>query len=143
VLAVADGVVVYVDDGMPDEAPAVPMVPKSKSDYGGNNVVVEITQNVFAWYAHLRQGSITVEVGDAVRAGAYHRAGKYRPLRHFGLLDKPDPIVGRSLPFVFSGFALDATIDFDASKPDRLVIGQDTRRVRSVYPLSGSIVDFP
>src|SRR5207342_1654404 len=70
VLAVADGTVVLIYDGMPDQTPFVLMVPKSKSDYGGNNLILEIAPNVFAWYAHLRQGSLKVKVGDAVKAGA-------------------------------------------------------------------------
>src|SRR5690348_3776391 len=57
-------------NGMPDETPSVLMAPKSKSDYGGNNVLLEIAPNVFAWYAHLRQGSLTVKAGDAVKTGA-------------------------------------------------------------------------
>ena len=70
VLAVADGTVVSLHDGMPDQTPFVFMTPKSTSDYGGDNVKVEIAPNVFAWYAHLREGSIAVKVGDAVKAGA-------------------------------------------------------------------------
>jgi Peptidase family M23 len=105
ILAVADGTVVYIQDGMPDETPFVSMVPKSKSDYGGNNIILKIAPNVFAWYAHLRQGSVTVKVGDAVKAGApIAKLGNSGPSEgphlHFGLLDKPDPVAGRSLPFV-------------------------------------------
>jgi hypothetical protein len=37
VLAVADGTVVSVNDGVPDQAPFTFMVPKSISDYGGQN----------------------------------------------------------------------------------------------------------
>jgi hypothetical protein len=48
VLAVADGTVVSVHDGMSDQTPFVLMTPKSTSDYGGNNVMVEIAPNVFA-----------------------------------------------------------------------------------------------
>ena len=48
VLAVADGTVVSTHDGMPDETPSVPMVPNSKSDYGGNRVILEIAPNIFA-----------------------------------------------------------------------------------------------
>ena len=135
VLAVADGTVVYIHDGMPDETPSVLMVPKSKSDYGGNNVILEIAPNVFAWYAHLRQGSLTVKVGDAVKAGApIAKLGNTGPSEgphlHFGLLNKPDPIAGRSLPFVFDSFTLDGAVDFDTSKGDRLVIRPDARQVR-------------
>ena len=135
VLAVADGTVVSLHDGMPDQTPFVFMTPKSTSDYGGDNVKVEIAPNVFAWYAHLREGSIAVKVGDAVKAGApIGKLGNTGPSEgphlHLGLLDKPDPIAGRSLPFVFDSFTLVGAIDFDASKADRLVVLPDSRQVR-------------
>jgi hypothetical protein len=148
VLAVADGTVVSTHDGMADQTPFVLMVPKSKSDYGGNNVILEIAPNVFAWYAHLRQGSVTVKVGDAVKAGApIAKLGNSGPSEgphlHLGLLDKPDAIAGRSLPFVFAGFTLVGAIDFKASNGDRLVILPESRRVRFAYPLYGGIQNYP
>jgi hypothetical protein len=148
VLAVADGTVVSIHDGMPDQTPFVFMVPKSKSDYGGNNLILEIAPNVFAWYAHLRQGSITVKVGDAVKAGApIAKLGNTGPSEgphlHLGLINKPDAIAGRSLPFVFGSFTLVGAIDFDASKGDRLVIIPDSRQVRFAYPLYGGIQNYP
>jgi hypothetical protein len=148
VLAVADGTVVSIHDGMPDQTPFVLMVPKSKSDYGGNNVVLEIARNVFAWYAHLHQGSLTVKIGDAVKAGApIGKLGNSGPSEgphlHFGLIDKPDAIVGRSLPFVFDSFTLVGAVDFDASKGDRLVIMPDLRQVRFAYPLYGGVQNYP
>jgi Peptidase family M23 len=148
VLAVADGVVVSVHDGMPDQTPFVLMVPKSKADYGGNNLILEIAPNVFAWYAHLRQGSIAVKVGDAVKAGApIAKLGNTGPSEgphlHLGLLNKPDPLAGRSLPFVFESFTLAGAVDFDASKGDRLVIRPDSREVRLAYPLYGGIQNYP
>lgn len=148
VLAVADGTVVSIHDGMPDQTPFVLMVPKSKSDYGGNNLMLQIAPNVFAWYAHLRQGSLTVKVGDAVKAGTpIAKLGNTGPSEgphlHLGLLDKPDAITGRSLPFVLDSFTLAGAIDFDASKGDRLVILPDSRQVRFAYPLYGGILNFP
>ena len=147
VLAVADGTVVSIHDGMPDQTPFVFMVPKSKSDYGGNNLILEIAPNVFAWYAHLRQGSITVKVGDAVKAGALiaklgNTGPSEGPHLHLGLIDKPDPVAGRSLPFMFDGFTLVGAVDFDASKGDRLVILPNSRQVRFAYPLYGGIQNY-
>ncbi len=148
VLAVADGTVVSVHDGMSDQTPFVLMTPKSTSDYGGNNLMLEIAPNVFAWYAHLRQDSIKVKVGDAIKAGAsIARLGNTGPSMgphlHFGLLDKPDPIAGRSLPFVFDSFILVGAVDLDKSEGDRLVIMAQSRQVWSEYPLYGGIQNFP
>jgi hypothetical protein len=147
VLAVADGTVVSIHDGMSDETPFVTMTPKSQSDYGGNNLMLEIAPNVFAWYAHLRQGSLKVKVGEVVKAGApIAKLGNTGPSEgphlHLGLLDKPDPFAGRSLPFVFNSFALVGAVDFDASKADRLVILPQSRQVRSEYPLYGGIQNY-
>ena len=148
VLAVADGTVVSIHDGMSDATPFVAMTPKSTSDYGGNNVMMEIAPNVFAWYAHLRHGSIAVKVGDAVKAGASigklgNTGPSTGPHLHLGLLDKPDPIAGRGLPFVFDSFTLVGAVDFDKSEGDRLVIAPRSRQVRSEYPLYGGILNFP
>jgi len=103
-------------------------------------VILEIAPNVFAWYTHLRRGSLTVKVGDAVKAGApIAKLGNTGPSEgphlHLGLVDKPDAIAGRSLPFVFDSFTLVGAIDFDASKGNRLVScrirGRFGPRVRS------------
>lgn len=148
VLAVADGTVVSTHDGMPDEMPLQAMTPKTKEDYGGNHVMLEIAPNVFALYAHLHPGSLTVKVGDTVKAGTpLGKIGNTGPSNgphlHFGLSDKPDFFTGRSLPFLFDAFTLVGAIDFDASKPDRLVILPDARQVRNAYPLYGGIQNFP
>jgi murein DD-endopeptidase MepM/ murein hydrolase activator NlpD len=120
--------------------------PKAKSNYGGNNLMLEIAPDVFAWYAHLRQGSLTVKAGDAGKAGApIAKLGNTGPPTgphlHSGLLDKPDPISGRTQPFVC--FTLAGAVDFDASKGDRLVIMAQSRPVRSAYPLYGGIQNYP
>ncbi len=147
-LAVADGTVVSVHDGMAGGTPFVAMMPISKSDYGGNNLMLKIAPHVFAWYAHLHEGSLKVKVGDAVKAGSSiaklgNTGPSTGPHLHFGLLDKPDPFAGRSLPFLFDSFTLVGAVDFDASKEDKLVIASQSRQLRSEYPLYGGIANFP
>jgi hypothetical protein len=148
VLAVADGTVVSVQDGMPDETPPEAMVPKTKSDFGGNHVMLQIAPKVFALYAHLHPGSITVKVGDVVKAGARigaigNTGPSTGPHLHFGLADKPDFFAGRSLPFVFDSFTLVGAVDFETSTGDRLVIRPQSRQARFEYPLYGGIQDYP
>ena len=50
---------------------------------------------------------------------------------------------GRALPFVFDRFTLAGTMDLATAEGDTLVITPESRQVRSAYPLSGSIQNFP
>jgi Peptidase family M23 len=148
VLAVADGTVVSIQDGKPETTPNVPMIPETREDYGGNHVILEIAPNVFALYVHLHPGSLTVKVGEVVKAGAPlakigNTGPSMGPHLHFGLSDKPDFFAGRSLPFVFDSFTLVGAVDFDTSEGDRVVIVPDSREVRLAYPLYGGIQNYP
>jgi len=66
---VADGTIVSMQDGMPDETPFQVLVPKAKEDYGGNHVILEIAPNVFALYLHLQSGSLRVNAITMNAAG--------------------------------------------------------------------------
>ena len=148
VFAVADGSVFSIQDGKPETTPNKAMTPQSKSDFGGNQVVLEIAPNVFAVYAHLQPGSLRVKIGDKVKAGApLARIGNTGPSLgphlHFGLLNRPDLSTGRSLPFVIDSYTFAGTVDFKASQADTVAITQNSKQVRSVYPLYGSIQNFP
>src|SRR5215472_458536 len=148
VLAVADGTVVSVQDGKPDATPNKVMTPKTSSDFGGNQVLLEIAPNVFAVYEHLQPGSLRVKVGDTVKVGApLARIGNTGPSLgphlHFGLLNRPDIFTGRSLPFLIDSYTLAGTVDFKASQGDTLPVTPNSKQVRSVYPLHGGIQNFP
>jgi len=121
---------------------------EKQSGVGGNKVILKIAPNVFAAYEHLEQGSLTVKVGDKVKAGAVlAKLGNTGPSTgahlHFGLLDRPDVFTGRALPFVFDRYTLAGTVDFAASEGDTLVISPESRQIRSAYPLWGGIQNFP
>jgi hypothetical protein len=146
--AVAAGTVVAVQDRKPEGTPGVPSVPESQSDFAGNRVILKLAPRVFALYAHLQPGSITVDVGDKVKAGAVlARLGNTGPSEglhlHFGISNRRDFFSGRSLPFVFDRFTVAGTVDLEKSEGDRLVISPESRQVRAAYPLYGSIQNFP
>jgi len=111
-------------------------------------VILEIAPNVFTLYGHLHTGSLTVKVGDVVKAGAPlakigNTGPSLGPHLHFGLYDKPDLSAGRSLPFVFDSFTMVGAVDFDASEGDRVMMTPDSRQVHSAYPLVGSVQNYP
>jgi len=148
VYAVANGTVVSVQDGKPDATPNKAMTPKTLSDFGGNQVMLEIAPKVYAVYAHLQPGSLRVKVGDTVKVGATlakigNTGPSLGPHLHFGLLNRPDLFTGRSLPFVIDSYTLAGTADFKASQGDTVAITPESKQVRSVYPLYGSIQNFP
>lgn len=148
VLAVADGTVVFTQDGKPAQTPGATIPAQTQSDIGGNKVVLKIAPKVFAVYEHLQPGSLTVKDGDKVKAGkTLAKLGNTGPSTgphlHFGLLNSPDVFTGRALPFVIDRYTLAGTVDLGASQGDTLATTPDSKQVRSAYPLWGSIQNYP
>ncbi len=123
VLAVADGTVVFTQDGEPEQTPGEAIPATKLSQIGGNKVILQIAPKVFAAYEHLQPGSLTVKVGDKVKAGAVlaklgNTGPSTGPHLHFGLLDRPNIVTGRALPFVFDHYTLAGTVDIANSQGD-------------------------
>jgi len=147
VRSVADGEVVFVRDGMPEETPFQPPANvKRPLDFAGNQVVVRIRPGVFATYVHLQPGSIEVGVGAQVRTG--QRLGRLgnsgnstAPHLHFGLSDGPDILTSNSLPFVIDRYRFVGVVSPD-SEPTDIHIIPAPRRERVTHPLVNSVTDF-
>ena len=120
VVSVAEGTVVAVRDGQPEEAPREPPAAVHRpEDIGGNQVVVQVRPDVWAMYEHLQPGSIDVRVGDRVAAGEpLGRLGNSgnsdAPHLHFQLSDGPDILTSNSLPYLFDRYTLSGKVDGDA-----------------------------
>lgn len=130
VLAVADGVVVEVKDGIPENTPpadskegtppAVTLaVEMTMETVTGNHINLDLGGGVYAMYAHLQPGSIRVKLGDKVTPGQVvgllgnsGHAGE--PHLHFQLMDRNSPLNSEGLPYYFSGFKLAGRISGDS-----------------------------
>jgi hypothetical protein len=117
VRSVADGTVIYVRDGMPDQSPSGEVTGIERpEDFGGNQVMVEIAPDIYAWYAHLAPSSVVVAVGDQVTTGQLlgrlgNSGHSTAPHLHFGLLDAPNSTTGNGVPMVVYRYELVGTID--------------------------------
>jgi hypothetical protein len=155
-LAVADGTVVHVRDGMPEESPNQPPANvRTTADYQGNSVVLEIRPGVFAVYAHLQPGSVRVKVGDQVTAGQVlgllgNTGNSSAPHLHFGIQDGPEILTSNSLPFVFDRYTLqgmitEAQLDAVSTGPDPapVSLGGSVAEQADTHPLYLTVIGFP
>jgi hypothetical protein len=69
VLAVADGTVVEAMRDLPDQPPGAAPRSLTIPEIAGNHVILDLGGGRYAMYAHLAPGSVTVHVGDHIRAG--------------------------------------------------------------------------
>ena len=71
ILAVADGTVVQAVDAFDDQVPGVLPDPKTidLGNIDGNHIVLDIGHGKYAFYAHLKRGSVLVAKGAHVKRG--------------------------------------------------------------------------
>ena len=112
-LAVADGIVVVVKDGIPENipGPASRAVPITLETVGGNHVIVDIGSGRYAFYAHLQPGSLRVRLGDRVRKGHVvglvgNSGNSTEPHLHFHVSDGPSPLGSEGLPYRYDSFEI-------------------------------------
>ena len=112
-LAVADGMVVAVKDGIPENipGPASRAVPITLETVGGNHVIVDIGGGRYAFYAHLQPGSLRVRLGDRVRKGQVvglvgNSGNSTEPHLHFHVSDGTSPLGSEGLPYGYDSFEI-------------------------------------
>ena len=152
--AVADGPVVAVVDGLPEQVPGVDPTGLTLAQYGGNHVVQDLGNGNFAFYAHLKTGSVKVKPGDRLSAGQVlgnvgNTGNSTAPHLHFHVMSTPDPLRADGLPFVFRSFRLTdrladmAAVDaVEAGGPARPVPGSTVRAETNVSPLNLDVMTY-
>jgi murein DD-endopeptidase MepM/ murein hydrolase activator NlpD len=110
-LAVANGTVVGVKDGIPENIPGVTSraVPITLETVGGNYVILDLGQGQYAFYAHLQPGSLKVKPGDKVKRGQVlglvgNSGNSTEPHLHFHTSNRNSPLSSEGLPYVLDSF---------------------------------------
>ncbi len=111
VMAVADGTVVAVKDGIPENVPGGRAVPITLETVGGNHVILDIGGGSYAFYAHLQPGKIRVKMGDRVRTGQAlallgNSGNSTEPHLHFHVCDANSPLACEGVPYLLKSFSV-------------------------------------
>ena len=127
IIAVADGTVVKVRDGIPDN----PVVGVMGSDPSGNYLILDIGNSTYADYLHFIPGTFKVKEGDYVHAGDTlgllgNSGGSLAPHLHFQVTNGPE-IFDEGIPYVLRSFNVSGQLPsggcsyYDMILPDALI----------------------
>lgn len=110
-LAVADGTVVQLQDGLPENVPNSNQfaLPITEKNLPGNYLVIQIGKGAYAGYAHIIPGSFKVRVGDRVRknqvlAKLGNSGNSSEPHLHFQIIDQASFLKSNGIPYGFAHF---------------------------------------
>jgi murein DD-endopeptidase len=111
VLAVADGVIAATRDDVAESASIAGHPRNALEDATGNYVALDLGHGRFAFYEHLKPGSLRVARGDRVRRGQVLAALGFTgdstgPHLHFHVADANSPLGAEGVPYVFEQFQL-------------------------------------
>lgn len=109
--AVADGRVIAVQDGIPENIPQSPRMatPINLKTIAGNYVIEELDGGLYALYAHLIPGSLRVKAGNHVIKGQVlgrlgNSGNSSEPHLHFQISTGKLPLNGEGVPFEIDSF---------------------------------------
>jgi hypothetical protein len=154
ILAVADGVVVGLENSLDDQKPGTLPDPSTINigNVDGNHIVLDIGGGIYAFYAHLEKNSVTVKLGDHVkRAQVLAKLGNTgntsAPHLHFHLMQSPSVLCSNGIPYVMDSFDEAGNIKYDYA--DETELSADFSKAfrppntrHDQYPLDLEIVNF-
>lgn len=145
-LAVADGIVVALKDGIPENVPGITSraVPITLETVGGNHVILDIGDGRYAFYAHIKPGTLRVRQGERVRRGQVvglvgNSGNSTEPHLHFHISDANSPLGSEGIPYTHDAVELVGRCR---------VIGAACERTtpavrRGEMPMQNALVRFP
>lgn len=147
VLAVADAVVAAVRDDVPEVASVAAQTKHAIGDATGNYVALDLGHDRFAFYEHLKPGSLRVRVGQRVRRGEVLGALGFTgdstgPHLHLHVADANAPLDAEGVPYVFTEFEeLGAYPSMDQFGSSPWSPGAPARR-HAAWPGPNTVVQF-
>ena len=154
VLAVADGVVAdAVDDMAESSTLSESEGPLALENASGNYVTLDLGRRHYAFYEHLKHGSITVKRGQRVRSGQVigqlgnSGSSSSGPHLHFHIADARNELAAEGLPYVFRNFevvgAYDGIETFTTGEHWKSPSPAAAGRRSMELPGANTVIEFP
>ena len=155
-LAVADGTVVKVIDGLPEQVPGVFPSNIGVDEADGNSVILDIGGGNYALYAHFQPGSVRVQEGERVRRGDVlglvgNSGNSLAPHLHFHVMNGPLSLASNGLPYEIDSFKViginpggTAALDEAEAEGTPLKVERfdPPKKVTDALPLDQRVVSF-
>jgi hypothetical protein len=152
-LAVRNGTVVSVLDGLPERVPGQLPTDTTLQNVTGNHVVLDVGGGYFVFYAHMQPGSIRVKLGQRVRQGQVlgllgNSGNSSAPHLHLHVMDSPSPLASQPRPYVFARLIVRGKVPPELSEDELADRGAPLLTAKRglqhrVLPLHNWVVDFP
>jgi murein DD-endopeptidase MepM/ murein hydrolase activator NlpD len=155
-IAAANGTVVKVVDGLPEQVPGVFPEGISLDEADGNSVILDIGGGNYALYAHFQPGSVRVKEGERVERGEVlglvgNSGNSLAPHLHFHVMSGPLSLASNGLPYEVDSFTVTGrntagTEAFDEAEaegtPLEVTPVDPAERVTDAMPLDQFVVSF-
>lgn len=150
VLAVADAVVASTRDDVAESASVAANPKHALGDATGNYVSLDLGDGRYAFYEHLKPGSLKVKPGQRVKRGQVIAAlgltgDSTGPHLHFHVADADSPLGAEGVPFVFERFeVLGSYPDIGAmgSRPWAVPDAASATQRRAEMPASNQVIEL-
>lgn len=157
-LAVADGTVVELLDGLDDQVPGSLPDPRTITidNVDGNHVILDVGGGLYVFYAHLKKGTVRPKRGDRVRRGDEigrlgNTGNSSAPHLHLHVMNAPSALAADGVPYVFDRFVLRGALDAERWYDPKSTLderyglerGDGTSPRERELPLDLRVVDFP
>jgi murein DD-endopeptidase len=152
VLAVTDSIVAATRNGIAEQSTVVEGEPRAPLEFAsGNYIALDLGDGRYAFYEHLKPGSIRVNTGDHVRRGSIigqlgYTGQSTGPHLHFHVSDNNSPLNAEGLPYGLQKFrilgAYLSPATFGQALPwTPIGVGIDSER-RNELPAPFAVVEF-
>jgi Peptidase family M23 len=151
VLAVADGKVVGIKDGIPENSPdpVARAMEITMDTAGGNFVALGVGFHRYALYGHLIPGSLKVKLGESVRRGQIlgrlgNSGNSTEPHLHFQIADAPSFLAAQGEPYIYDRVDVIPSKIVDPTTDPPLIQATGPAQPRlATMLLENDLVEFP